>query len=64
MKLGQQMGSELLTANHLDQSLWWAKYKNRRQIIVITLFSASTHPCYASYALQTMHLSQNHFPEP
>ncbi len=28
LKLGQQIDGELLTANHLDQSLWWANQKH------------------------------------
>jgi hypothetical protein len=28
MKLGQQIGGELLTANRLDESLWWANQKH------------------------------------
>jgi hypothetical protein len=43
LKLGQQIGRDLLTANHLDQSVWWVNQKHWAavsQIIFIALFSS------------------------
>ncbi len=67
--LGQQVGTGLLIANHLDQSLWWKQWATSGQIIFITLFSrmctmllclsqAATKPCWNCAR------AKNHFAEP
>jgi hypothetical protein len=32
LKLGQQIGGQLLIATHLDESLWWANEKHREPV--------------------------------
>ncbi len=50
LKLGQQIGGELLIANHLDQSLWWGQSEtlSSSPIIIPTLFSASAQ-CFCAF---------------
>jgi len=68
LKLGRQIGGELLIANHLDESLWWANQKHWVPVRSYLLHSflqvhSAAAPCTSMATYVTMQ-SQNHFPEP
>ncbi len=51
LKLGQQIGGEVLIANHLDESLWWDQLDTllRSHIISFILFSPCVHSSCAFF---------------
>jgi hypothetical protein len=67
LKLVQQIGGELLIANHLDQSLWWANVSQYQLDHIYYTFSCR---CTAllrwlkAMATCAIMQSQNNFPDP